>query len=141
MATNATWTVVMDDKIVINHNVKNENGFGTAYNISDNDFWGLAKWSNVWAIQYVADNEDHNDTVEYRDTTPHASWTDANLGSFQDQFITKWDAAHLAKLQADWDNDNLQIEDPEGEDPPVFRDETEAEKISRLGARPTSYSS
>ena len=56
------------------------------------------------------------------------SWVEANLGDFRSQFITKWDAAHLAQLQSNWDNDNV-----EGE--------TEAEKITRLGARPTSYSS
>ena len=31
MATNSTWTVVMDDKKIINQTVKNENGAGTAY--------------------------------------------------------------------------------------------------------------
>ena len=98
------------------------------YEIDNDSFWNDSKWSNIWAIQYVADNEDHNDTVEYRDTTPHATWTAANLGSFQSQFIDKWDAAHLAKLQADWDNNNV-----EGE--------TAEEKVTRLGARPTSYSS
>jgi hypothetical protein len=124
MATNATWTVVFEDKLII----KQSGDAAGPYTISDDSFWNDSKWSNIWAIQYVADNEDHNDTVEYRDTTPHATWTAANLGSFQTQFIDKWDAAHLAKLQADWDNDNVD-------------GETESEKITRLGARPTSYSS
>ena len=136
MATNADWTVVFDDKLVIK---QSGDAAGTPYVINDNDFWGLAKWSNIWAIQYVADNEDYNDTVEYRDSTPHATWTAANLGSFQDQFIPKWDAAHLARLQSDWDNDNALVEDPEGSD--TWREETSDEKIARLGARPTSYSS
>ena len=122
MATNATWTVVFDDKMVIKQSGDAAN---TSYVISDNDFWGLAKWNNIWAIQYGTSNP--SDTVEYRDNTPHSTWEDANLGDFQD-FITKWDATHLAKLQANWDDDNVEGESAE-------------DKIARLGARPTSYSS
>jgi hypothetical protein len=121
MATNAQWTVIFDDKKII----KQSGDAAGPYTIVDNDFWGQAKFSNIWAIQYgtaVA-----SDTVEYRDETPHSTWEDANLGDFQD-FITRWDAAHLSKLQADWDNNNVD-------------DETAEEKIARLGARPTSYSS
>ena len=122
MATNANWTVVFDDKLVIK---QSGDAAGTGYNIVDNDFWGLAKWNNIWAIQYGTSNP--SDTVEYRDETPHSTWEDANLGDFSD-FTTRWDSAHLAKLQSDWDNDNVD-------------DETESDKIARLGARPTSYSS
>ena len=122
MATNAQWTVIFDDKRVVK---QSGDAAGTAYNIVDNDFWGLAKWNNIWAIQYGTANV--NDQVEYRDATPHSSWDDADLGDFQD-FITKWDSAHLAKLQSDWDNSNVD-------------GESEEDKISRLGARPTSYSS
>ena len=122
MATNATWTVVFEDKLVIK---QSGDGAGNAYTISDNDFWGLAKWNNIWAIQYGTSNP--SDTVEYRDGTPHSTWEDANLGDFQD-FITRWDAAHLSQLQSDWDNDNVD-------------GESESDKIARLGARPTSYSS
>ncbi len=46
----------------------------------------------------------------------------ANLGNFQTQFIDKWDAAHLAKLQSDWDNDNLLDDDGNST-------ETESEKL------------
>ena len=121
MATNATWTVVFDDKKIIK-----QSGDGAGpYNIIDNDFWGLAKFSNIWAIQYGTANV--NDQVEYRDETPHSSWDNANLGDFSD-FINRWDAAHLSRLQEDWDNNNVD-------------GETEEEKLSRLGARPTSYSS
>ena len=133
MATNATWTVVFDDKMIIK---QSGDAAGTGYTINDNDFWGLAKWSNIWAIQYATSNV--NDQVEYRDETPHSSWEDANLGDFSD-FTNRWDAAHLAQLQANWDNDNQEVEDPEGSN--TYRAETEEEKISRLGARPTSYSS
>ena len=122
MATNATWTVVLEDKMVIK---QSGDAAGTSYVISDNDFWGLAKWNNIWAIQYGTSNP--SDTVEYRDGTPHSTWEDANLGDFQD-FIDKWDAAHLAQLQSNWDNDDVDGESAE-------------DKIARLGARPTSYSS
>ena len=124
MATNANWTVVFEDKKIIKNYAEGANE-GIGYTIDDNDFWGLAKWNNIWAIQYGTSNP--NDTVEYRDTTPHSTWEDANLGDFQD-FITKWDSAHLARLQSDWDNDNVDGESTE-------------DKIARLGARPTSYSS
>ena len=122
MATNAQWTVVFEDKLVIK---QSGDAAGTGYNIVDNDFWGLAKWNNIWAIQYGTSNP--SDTVEYRDDTPHSTWEDANLGDFQD-FITRWDSAHLSQLQSNWDDDNVD-------------GESESDKIARLGARPTSYSS
>jgi hypothetical protein len=117
MATNSDWTVIFEDKTIIKQNGDSP----TSYEINDDDFWNDSKWSNIWAIQYKDDNHDYNDSVEYRDTTPHATWTAANLGNFRDQFVNKWDAVHLAKLQIEWDNDE--------------RDESEK------GARPTSYSS
>ena len=128
MATNATWTVVFEDKKIIK---QSGDAAKTAYDIVDNDFWGLAKWNNIWAIQYGTSNP--SDTVEYRDETPHSTWEDADLGDFSD-FTNRWAAAHLAQLQSDWDNNNLV--DEEGN--PT---ESEADKIARLGARPTSYSS
>ena len=132
MATNAKWTVVMDDKMIIkNYDEGASPNNGVSYIIDDNNFWGQAKFSNIWAIQYGTSVA--SDTVEYRDETPHSTWEDANLGDIQD-FITRWDAAHLAQLQSDWDNDNLV--DDEGASL-----ESEADKIARLGARPTSYTS
>tara|TARA_Y100001973_G_C5207248_1_gene342493 strand:+ start:576 stop:962 length:387 start_codon:yes stop_codon:yes gene_type:complete len=128
MATYSDWTVVFDDKIIINQTKKNADGHSIGYIINDDAFWNDSKWSNIWAIQYKDDNLDYNDTVEHRDGTPHKTWNEANLGDFRLQFVDKWDVAHLAQIQADWDNDNV-----EGE--------SEAEKIARLGARPTSYSS
>jgi hypothetical protein len=122
MATSAVWTVIMEDKKIIK---QSGDAAGTAYKINDDDFWGLAKWSNIWAIQYGTANA--SDTVEYRDSTPHSSWEDSNLGDFSD-FTNRWDAAHLSQLQSNWDNDNVEGETPE-------------DKIARLGARPTSYSS
>tara|TARA_R100000988_G_scaffold73708_1_gene38448 strand:+ start:846 stop:1214 length:369 start_codon:yes stop_codon:yes gene_type:complete len=122
MATNANWTVVFDDKLVIK---QSGDAAGTGYNIVDNDFWGLAKWNNIWAIQYGTSNP--SDTVEYRDETNHSTWEAANLGDFTD-FTNRWDAAHLVQLQSNWDNNSVD-------------GETESDKIARLGARPTSYSS
>ena len=123
MATNANWTVVFDDRKIEKQTGSDKGRYKFA---EDDSFWNDPKWSNVWAIQYVDDNLDHNDTVEFRDDTPHASWNEANLGDFRSQFISKWEASHLEELQYFWDNDNAESE-------------TEAEKIARLGARPTSY--
>ena len=130
MATNANWTVVFEDKAIIkNHAEGADEGIG--YVISDDSFWSDSKFSNIWAIQHG--NSTTSDEVEYRDSTPHSSFADANIGDIS-QFSSKWDSAHLAKLQADWDNNNEVDEDNNST-------ETEAEKITRLGARPTSYSS
>ena len=120
MATNAQWTVVFDDKLVIK---QSGDAAGIGYKIDDNDFWGLAKWNNIWAIQYGTSNP--SDTVEYRDETSHSTWEDANLGDFSD-FTTRWDSAHLVQLQSNWDGNNVD-------------GESESDKIARLGARPTSY--
>jgi hypothetical protein len=117
MATKANWTVVFEDKMIIkNHAEGADEGIG--YKIND-DF------SNIWAIQHGTPVT--SDEVEYRDDTPHSSYDVSVLGDIS-QFSSKWDSAHLSKLQSDWDNNNV-----EGE--------TEAEKIARLGERPTSYSS
>ena len=124
MASKGNWTIVFEDKIIIKNHAEGASE-GIGYNISDDSFWSQSKFSNIWAIQYGTSNPNH--CVEYRDETPHSTWEDANLGDFQD-FITKWDSVHLTHLQGEWDADNV-----EGE--------TEAEKITRLGARPTSYSS
>jgi|TARA_R110000824_G_scaffold33574_2_gene107548 hypothetical protein len=124
MATNANWTVIFDDKTVIKNYAEGADE-GIGYVISDNSFWSDSKFSNIWAIQHGTAVT--SDEVEYRDTTPHSSYTDANIGDIN-QFSSKWDSAHLVKLQSNWDKSNLD-------------GETDAEKITRLGARPTSYSS
>ena len=130
MATNANWTVVFEDKCIIKNYAEGASE-GIGYVISDDSFWSDSKFSNIWAIQHG--NSTTSDEVEYRDSTPHSSFADANIGDIS-QFSSKWDSAHLAKLQADWDNNNEVDEDNNST-------ETEAEKITRLGARPTSYSS
>jgi hypothetical protein len=128
MATNAQWTVVMEDKMIIKQSGDAAN---TAYKINDDTFWSQGKFSNIWAIQYGTSNP--QDTVEYRDETAHSNWEDANLGDFS-EFINRWDSTHLAKLQSDWDGNNLVNEDGSSNESP-------ADKVARLGARPTSYSS
>lgn len=136
MATSANWTVVFEDKKIIKQNhVSEGNVGGTEYEISDDVFWNQSKFLNIWAIHHGTLVP--TDEVEYRDDTSHSSFADANLGNIQD-FITKWDEAHLSKLQSDWDNDNGDTRDEEGN---ITHTETEAEKINRIGARPTSYSS
>jgi len=130
MATKANWTIVFEDNVVIkNHAEGAEEGIG--YKIDDDAFWNDSKFSNIWAIQYGTSNT--SDEVEHRDETPHCSYAEANLGDIS-QFTNKWDVVHLSVLQNNWDNDNLV--DEEGNST-----ETEAEKIARLGPRPTSYSS
>ena len=122
MATNATWTIIMEDKKI----VKNTGAeAGTPYVINDDSFWGQSKFSNIWAIQYGTSNA--SDQVEHRDGSSHIAYDENVHGDFN-EFITKWDAAHLAQLQSEWDDNNEDGETPE-------------QKINRLGARPTSYSS
>ena len=57
MATNANWTVVFEDKLIINQGVKID-GHPVCYHIDDDSFWNDSKWSNIWAIQYKDDNLD-----------------------------------------------------------------------------------
>tara|TARA_R100000781_G_scaffold113657_2_gene82628 strand:- start:213 stop:605 length:393 start_codon:yes stop_codon:yes gene_type:complete len=129
MATNATWTVIFDDKLVVKNYAEGANE-GVGYKIDDDAFWNDSKFSNIWAIQYGTSTP--SDEVEHRDQTPHGTYADANLGDIS-QFISRWDSAHLSQLQLNWDNDN--VIDDEG------NPESESDKIERLGARPTSYSS
>jgi|TARA_R110000824_G_scaffold198587_1_gene382622 hypothetical protein len=122
MATNSNWTVVFDDKLIIK---QSGDGAGTSYAINDDSFWSQSEFSNIWAIQHGTSTT--SDEVEYRDSSPHSAHDPNVHGDFQ-QFITKWDSAHLAQLQSNWDNDEVD-------------GETAEQKINRLGARPTSYSS
>lgn len=139
MASKGNWTIVFEDKTVIKNYAEGADE-GIGYVINDDSFWSDTKFSNIWAIQYGTSVS--TDEVEYRDNTPHSSYSDANIGDIS-QFINKWDLAHLTKLQSDWDNNNLYEDvDPSNVTaPPVQIPETEAEKIARLGERPTSYSS
>jgi len=124
MSAKGNWTIVFEDKCIIKNFAEGANQ-GLGYAISDDSFWADSKFLNIWAIQHGTSVT--TDEVEYRDETPHTSYADANLGDIS-QFSSKWDSAHLTQLQSDWDNHNVD-------------GETDAEKIARLGARPTSYSS
>ncbi len=134
MATNGSWTVVFDDKIIIK---QSGDGAGNAYTIDDNAFWATTDFQNIWAIHYG--NPVSTDEVEHRDTTPHNSLETEGL-DFQ-QFIDRWDSAHLAKLQADWDADVIQVWSGEVNNSVLESTESEADQIARKGPRPTSYSS
>ncbi|QGZ17852.1 hypothetical protein HTVC027P_gp71 [Pelagibacter phage HTVC027P] len=129
MATNANWTVVFEDKCIIKNYAEGVNE-GVGYKINDGAFWATTAFQNIWAIQSGTSNS--SDEVEHRDETPHCSLADKGIDI--QQFVDKWDAAHLTQLQSDWDNNNAVDENGDST-------ETEAEKIVRLGARPTSYSS
>ena len=115
MATNANWTVIFDDKMIIK---QTGDSAQTGYVIDDDVFWNQSKFSNIWAIQHGTSNS--SDEVEYRDNTPHSAYDSSILGDISD-FISRWDSAHLSRLQSDWDADSRE----------------ESEK----GARPTSCSS
>jgi hypothetical protein len=116
------WTVVFEDKKIQKNT---QNGTEKQY-IQNDSFWNQSKFSNIWAIQYTGIETD-TDQVEYRDNTPNSSYDSSILGNFQD-FIDEFDKQHLLTLQNNWDNNNLE-------------NETSDEKITRLGARPTTYSS
>jgi len=133
MATNATWTIVFDDKKIIK-NYDEGSSEGVGYDIADDSFWSQSKFSNIWAVQYGTPV--NSDEVEYRDETPHSSYANANIGDIS-QFSSKWDEAHLARLQSDWDENNGDTYDGFT----LTHTETESEKIARLGPRPTEYSS
>ena len=130
MASKGNWTIVFEDKTIIKNYAEGASE-GVGYVIDDNTFWSQSKFSNIWAIQHGTSVS--TDEVEYRDETPHSVYDSSVLGDIS-QFSEKWDNAHLIQLQYDWDDNDA--EDEEGNST-----ETEAEKISRLGARPTSYSS
>lgn len=133
MASRGTWAVIFDDKKII----KKTDDFANnpiGYKVDDDAFWNQSKFNNIWAIQYQTSVT--SDEVEYRDETPHSSYADANLGDFQ-EFINRFDAAHLADLQSQWDQDVIITTDNEGNE----ITESESDQIARKGARPTSYSS
>jgi len=46
MATNANWTVVTEDKIIIKNHAEGASE-GVGYIISDDSFWAQGKFSNI----------------------------------------------------------------------------------------------
>jgi len=131
------WTVVFDDKMIYKKTADASASEPKAVVVNDDAFWNQSKFSNIHAIQFTDDNVD-NDQVEYKDDTEHSNYDASVLGSFN-EFITRFDTAWLAKIQNDWDMDNVVVEDPA--DSGTYRAETSDEKIARIGARPTSYTS
>ena len=122
MAAKGTWTVIFDDKVIINQSDLNpKTGQPVGYKINDDVFWNNPSYSNFWAVQYQ--NSNTSDEVEFKDETPNDTWASTGL-DFQ-PFIDKWNAANLVYQQQEWDDDNVD-------------GETEAEKIARLGPRPTA---
>ena len=75
MATNANWTVIFDDKMIIK---QTGDSAQTGYVIDDDVFWNQSKFSNIWAIQHGTSNS--SDEVEYRDNTPHSAYDSSILG-------------------------------------------------------------
>ena len=125
MATNANWTIIFEDKIIIKNYAEGVSE-GIGYIINDDSFWSNSKFSNIWAIQYG--NLITSDEVEYKNETPHSSFVDANIGDIS-QFSSKWDSAHLAQLQVNWDNDNSGNTYDENKN--LISEETETQKITR----------
>lgn len=139
MSKHGMWTVVPVDKQIL----KKTEDFsfanpGVVY-IEDDSFWSQAKFDNIHAIQFTDDDVD-NDQVEYKTNEPNGAYDAGVLGDFRTEFINRFDAQHLINLKAAWDDNNdYDVADESAEG--GVRQETEAEKIARIGARPTSYTS
>jgi hypothetical protein len=134
MAKHGTWTVIIEDKTIIKKTQEYSPTNVGAYVINNDSFWSQTKFNDIHAIQFTDDNLD-NDQVEYKDNRPNGLYDSSVLGDFRNEFISKWDAAHLAKLQYVWDNN---VNDANGD---ILVDETIEAKTIRLGARPSSYTS
>jgi hypothetical protein len=130
------WSIIVPDKRIVK---QYGDGQTWGYLIEDDGFWKNNLNSNIRAVQYTGDNSDL-DQVEFNDGTPHTYFT-GNIQNFAD----KWDEQHLLRLQQDWDFNNEYINlgktDPNKPDQDQYRPETQEEKITRLGPKPTSYSS
>ena len=125
-----SWTVIFPDNMIIKRTGEFTTSTAKGYECGDTLFWNQQKFSGLHAIQFTDDGLD-NDQVEYADDRPNAAYDASVLGDFQ-QFIDHWDSKHLSVLQEDWDNNNINNDGVA---------ETAEEKIARLGARPTSYTS
>jgi hypothetical protein len=136
------WSIIVPDKIIAKQYSEGE-GVSLWFYIRDESFWRDNLALNIKAIQYTGDNSD-TQQVEYNDGSLHSHFT-GDIKKFADE----WDKAYLLKLQNDWDRANLTIllnsNDPgfnsQSPDIKQYRDETEEEKIARIGNRPTSYAS
>lgn len=133
----SSWRVDFGEKSVGCVAVLNHEGYPTFYPVGDDSFWSHPQFNDIHAIQWDPSLENNEDCVEYNAYTfgRNRTWNECNFSdSFRNLFIEKWDAAHLAQLQADWDGDNVINDDGSAA-------ESAEEKIARLGARPTSYTS
>jgi len=142
MATSkhGSWTILFIGQSIVKRSGEFDIDTARGYQCGGTDFWMQPKFSNLSAIQFTDDNTD-NDQVEYRDSSPNGSYDSSVLGDFR-QFIDTWDSAHLAVIQANWDAETIPHlegngKDLNGKDLP----ETEEQKITRIGSRPTTYSS
>tara|TARA_R110000751_G_scaffold17046_3_gene53145 strand:+ start:90 stop:494 length:405 start_codon:yes stop_codon:yes gene_type:complete len=133
MSKHGTWTVIVEDKTIIKKTQEYTPTSPAAYIIDNDSFWSQSKFNTVHAIQFTDDSLD-NDQVEYAGSDPNGSYDSSTLGDFRQEFISKWDAAHLAQLQNTWDSNNTASNGD-------ILDETDEEKTVRLGARPSSYTS
>ena len=127
MSKHGTWTVIVEDKTIIKKTKEYTPTSPAAYIIDNDSFWSQSKFNTVHAIQFTDDSLD-NDQVEYAGSDPNGSYDS------RQEFISKWDAAHLAQLQNTWDSNNTASNGD-------ILDETDEEKTVRLGARPSSYTS
>jgi len=125
-----SWTVIFPDNMIIKRTGEFTTATATGYECGGTDFWNQQKFNGLHAIQFTDDGLD-NDQVEYTDNRQNAAYDASVLGDFQ-QFIDHWDSKHLSVLQENWDNNNINNDGVA---------ETTEEKIARLGARPTSYTS
>ena len=57
MPNKSKWTVIFDDKKILNQSVTNSDGWATAYEIDDDAFWNDPKWQDINAIQYMRKNK------------------------------------------------------------------------------------
>ena len=138
MSKHGLWTVIVPDKKI----TKKTEDFSVENPcpefIDDDAFWSQSKFNNISVIQFTDDGVD-NDQVEYVDDTPNGAYDSSVLGNFRTEFINRFDTAHLATIQAIWDDsERPENRDSEGN---ALPEETAEEKIARLGPRPTSYTS
>ena len=131
------WSIIVPDKIIVKQ-YGEEATWG--YVVEDNYFWENNVASNTKAIQYTGNDSD-KEQVEFINGSYSTSFT-GDIKKFADE----WDKKHLLRIQNDWDNNTLNIlikpTDPEFKpDINQYRPETEKEKITRIGSRPTLYSS
>jgi hypothetical protein len=111
------WTIVRPDKVIIK---QYGDGQKIGYTVENENFWSTNLDPSVHAIQYTGDNTDLNQ-VEFNNGNKHTFFS-GDIKVFADA----WDKEHLKNLQAIWDQNNLE-------------NETEEQKIIRIGSRPTTY--